>query len=521
MNRTWRSQKINNNRVLLNPNSTSELWWEACQRVDNLKFFSSESNKHQLDPINYGLSIPDKSYLINYSKSLSVRSLLGKGDSIRSQKNDYVATIYHELFHVFQTNSTKKVLDYFYLVDDIQRKRSELLEYLGHCNFFTLAESTDSKFGRSIFHCVENYNELGSRESLSDMLLATMSEVLEERYTEIDEDIENFVAQHGEHHRDEFQKQAKYAKESFKEIIDSQIKDSISLIQQQSNDIKKYSDLSRSRIKELIEFFKFSHDEKLHLFHLIEGSANIFGWCCAGYNINDRFSLREKEFTEKNPIQQDTYDKAYRLFKEHEGNTPLIFIIITLLSLSSSNSIDVFIWSLKKVKIWEGLFNKLLLGKEINDVTFRSITISLIEHIENSIKGNFFTRDMNSIHDREDENSIFLKSINRIRKVAPQIDNFEFLTSFILDKNLALVLVESFESHAFEFKDSLRKNEVMRDFEQFLRKEDEDFKLKCCTDHKFTHRYDFEWKECNSVDGFYNILRYDFKINMPDKLLDE
>jgi len=471
-----------------------------------MSFRSSTLEAHQLEPFNYSLSIPSISNLDSYNKVEAISALLGEGTKTYLKEKDDLATIYHELFHVFQTNSTHKTLDYFYLVDDIQRKRTELLEYLGYANFFTLAESTNSNFGKTIFHCVENYEKLGARESFSSMF----DEVLKERYDEIDEDIEKFI------------EQAQSSKESFKETIEEQINDNVALIQHQAKDIKKYSDLSRRPIKELLEFFELQKDTNLHLFHLIEGSAQIFGWCCAGYNIDEKFALRKKELEESQSPQTDTYEKAYELFKEHGGKTPLLFIIISLFSLSFSKPIDVYIWSLKKVKIWEKDLKALFEGEEITPDTFNSIILKLMEQIEISLKGNFFNINVDSVNDREDESSLFLKSINRIRKLIPESNKLEFLTDLILDENVVLTLIERFESHVEEFQDDLRKNEVMRDFEQFLYIDRQtDIFFKCCDKHGEVEKIDDldHWRYCIEYDSFNQILLNNFKVELPKKLV--
>lgn len=517
MNKTWRSQKVYNeeNKVLLQHSSVAELWWVAFNRVNKMSFRSSTSEAHQLEPFNYSLSIPSTSNLDSFDKAKAISALLGGGTKKDLKEKDDLATIYHELFHVFQTNSTRKALDYFYLVDDIQRTRTELLEYLGYANFFTLAESTNSDFGKTIFHCVENYEKLGNKESFASML----NEVLKEGYAEIDKDIKKFIAQYGENYREQFTKQAQEAKESFKETIEEQIKDNVALIQNQAKDITRYSDLSRRAIEELIEFFKLQKDTNLHLFQLIEGSAQIFGWCSAGYNIDEKFAFRKKELEASASPQTDTYEKAYELFKEHGGKTPLLFIIISLFSLSVSKPIDVYVWSLKKVKIWEQDLEDLLKGKEITSDIFNSITLQLMEKMEHSLKGNFLNINADSIHDREDTNSLFLKRIHRIREVVPQSNKLEFLTDLILDENVVLTMIESFESHVEEFKEELRKNEVMRDFEKFLRDDGTDFDLKCCSIHgKVDRSKDIIWFDCNEADSFMQILLSNFKITIPNKL---
>lgn len=522
MNKIWRNQKVYNgeNEVLLKHSSVAQLWWEAFQRVNQRSFRSSESEEHQLDPFNYGLSIPCKSNLDNYDNKQVLLALLGQGNKNNLDGKNELATIYHELFHVFQTNSTQKALEYFYLVDDLQSKRVKLLEYLGNANFYTLAETTKSDYGKTIFHSIENYEQLGKMENFTSVF----DEIIDERYKEIDEDTEKFILQYGEGHREQIEKEAKDAKdakENFRETIEEQINDTIQMIQEQAVELKNYSDLSRSNIEKLIEFFKLHKDTNLHLFHLIEGSAQVFGWCCAGYDIEEKFALRKKEQEETNAISQsDTYEKAYELFKDYKGKTPLLFIIISLFSLSANQPIDVFMWSLKKLKTWEDTIESLIQKEETTSTIFTSIVLRLFDSIETSARGDFYNANSTSVHDREDEDSIFLKSISRIRKIAPKSNKLEFLIDLVLDKELVLHLIESFELHTKEFKADLRKNEVMRDFEKFLRYDGNDISIKCCNQHGIDVVYDFSWETCTNVDSFNQILLNYFKVLSPNRLIE-
>jgi len=511
MNKTWRSQQVDSEEteVFLKRSSVAELWWETFKKIHkNRSLKSSESNMHQLDPFNYVLSIPSKTYLKNYDENRAIFSLLGKYNE-NTIENKEVATIYHELFHVFQSNSISRVFDYFYLVDDIQRKRTKLLEYLGYANFYPLAEATNSDFGKTIFHSVENYGKLVNR----DMYDSMFNEVIKERYAEIDEDIETFIAQYGESYREQFLKEAQSAKDSFKETIEEQINNSMASVQKQANDIKEYSNLSRSNIESLIEFFKVSNDINLNLFHLIEGSAEIFGWCCVGYNIDEKFNSREKK-------SDDTYDKAYELFKEAGGQTPLLFILLSTLALSiqSKNPIDVYIWSLEKVKFFEQNIKQSLANKEPTSKIFEKITLELIEQIENAYRGLAYTKNLKSIYDKEGKDTLFAKSISNLRESNPESSEYEFIIKLVLNQDIILSMIETFELNTQEFSKEIRKNEVMRDFEEFLFNLSIDFDMKCCKKHDFVKHYDYdEWLNCDSSDSFINTLTNDFKVNLPNK----
>ncbi len=469
MRKVWRRQTVNNSKneeILKGERNVAELWWYAFNLIDKTSFHSSEFDGNQLNPFDYALTIPNKSNLESYDESQAILSLLGRGNNIdfENDTNKKIATIYHELFHVFQSTTTKRVLNYFYLIDDIQRTRTELLEYLGYCNFYQWAEEAEKDMGKTIFHSVEEYYKLT-------------------------EEVKDFS----------------HLKHLFK----------------QAKDIKEYSDLSCRNIEEVIDVFKFAKDINLHIFHLIEGSAQIFGWCCAGYNIEERLKFSKKVKQDKNVVQSDTYEKAYELFREHGGKTPLLFVIITLFSLLMRESIDVYKWSLNKVKNWEEDLEILLQDKELNSKVFKLSVISLITQMENTFKGEFYTKNMKSIHDKEDENNIFLQRINRIRNIIPEINNMEFFIDLILNKNIVFALIDSFENSQEEFRVDIRKNEVMRDFEQFLRKGKKKFIFKCCSKHKKQPRYKFEWKECKSIDSFNSILLDSFRIEMPNKLLNE
>jgi len=521
MPKQWRSQQINTqeNEALLKHSSVAELWWEAFKKLNpNRALKSAESKIHQLDPLNYSLTIPDTTHINEYNSQKAINSLLGRGEKQNLKDHEEVATIYHELFHVYQSNASVRVFDYFYLIDDLQRKRKELLEYLGYANFYILAESTKSDYGKTIFHSVENYKKLGSADSFSFMLEETLSE----RYKEIDDDIEKFISQYGEMHRDDFLEKAQDAKDSFRETIEQQIEENVILIKKQAGDIKLYSDLSRSHIVSLEKFFKIAKDVGLHQFHLIEGSAQVFGWCCAGYNIEEKFLSRKKDLEKEKIAQNDTYEKAYQLFKESGGKTPLIFILLSTFALSIINPIDTYLFGLKKVDVFEAKLKELINEEKVTTTNFSEIVINLIELIENIYRGDTFTKNMKSIHDKPDSDSFFLNNINKIRKTTPNSNSLEFIIELLLNKNTVLTLIDFFKQQTDVYRQEIRRNEVMRDYEQFLYDFGSDFPIKCCNKHGQVHKDDYnDWINCNNEDSFIKILTNDFKVDLPNKFKGE
>jgi len=500
VNKKWRNQRQLKNDI----RSTAELWWDVFTRVtNNNNFYSFGSNMHQLDPFNYSLNIPDKSCLKYFNKDMAMLSLLGKVNDDNDKKYEEVATIYHELFHVFQSISMKKVFNYFYLIDELQKTRSELLEYLGYADYYTLNELTNNNFGKTIFHSVENYEKITNIETNSSFF----NKIIAERYKEIDSDIEKLIIENIADEK-EIITEAENAKKNFKRKIEKMFIE----INKQAKEIKDYADLSKielRELRELISYFKFYKDLNLNIFHLIEGSAQIFGWCCAGYNIDSKLASH-KEYLKKNGIDDNTYERAYDLFQENGGKTPLLFIMISILSLFSNKPIDVFIYCLGKVSLWEDDFLNSD-NIEQNDID------SIIEHIKNSISGEFYNFDTKSIHDTY-KNNIFLQSINSIRKEISESKNISFFINLLLNEEIVLKLIDIFDKHKKEFKNELRKNEVMRDFEKFLRFDGTDFELKCCEEHGSGIVFDMPWDSCKNSDSFNNILKNEFKVKIPNLL---
>jgi len=520
--KTWRSSKHSHtdNDGLLEQKSVAQLWEYAFKRIDTFTFKSGDSEAHQLNPFDYSLIIPDRSYLDNYNSDDAILALLGRGRTTDLKNEDQVATLYHELFHVFQSITTQQVLDYFYYIDDLQLKRVELLKTMGNVNFFTLTQTLQQEFGKSVFHCVENYSKYGDKKYYKNVL----NETLAERNKEIDEEIKSFILQYGDTYRIQIEKEGEKAKDEFRKIIEKQIVDNIKTISEQSKNIQKYSNLSRSKIENLINYISFSDDLKLHRFHLIEGSANIWGWACAGYNIQEKLNSKLKDIDTANSSSIDKYIKAYQLFLEYKGKTPLLFIILSMLSLSMKSPLDVFSFGLNKITIWEKDIEMMLKQKQITQELFSQTVIALIDKISNTLTGKFYTVNMTSVHDNKKYENHFLKQINNIRDELPQINSLEFLIDFVIKQSMADKIIDCFDAHKKEFEKEIREGEVLRDFEKFLKSNGNvDFPIQCCNEHKNINNVDDShiWKECSNKDSFISILFNNFKITIPSSLINE
>ena len=462
LKKTWRNQS---SKVATKPLSVAKMWEIAFIKVENFTFNSPDSESHQLDPFNYSLTIPDKSCLMTYDPDKAILSLLGKSVGNNTSGEDDIATTYHELFHVFQSTTTKQVLDYFYLVEEIQNKRTELLKYLGLESYFPMSEKYGEGFGKSVFDCIER-----SHNDISKKLYSSPNNISEE--------------------------------------------------------LKRLSDLSISDIKKLTGYFSYANDLKLHVFHLIEGSATIFGWCCAGYDTESKFLERIDEIAiDRSVSNNDMYHRSYQLFLQSSGKTPFIFVLLSTVSLTMSEPIDAFIFGLTKVQGWEADFKQDIADISGTCLDFKKLTQKYFLKISNSLHGRFYTLGTESVHDKESNNNMFIKSISSIRKLLPDIGSLDFLNDLVQNPNTSYILVDIFDRHRKIHEGYVRYSEVVRDFEKFLRSttNDVDFLFKCCGNpkHNNVRRYDVtDWMFCEENDSFANILLDKFKIKFPEILTD-
>jgi hypothetical protein len=378
--------------------------------------------------------------------------------------NTDVEIIYHELFHVFQSNSTAMVFDYFNAVDSLQLKRAHLLKYLASSGFFESLTDAQLEKCKSIFHFLD--------------------------YCE-------------------------------------------------DQNIKLYGNGSIYDMEALVEYFDRPKDLKIHTFHLIEGSAEVFGLCCGGY---DAFAKIDSDIENQG---NELYFKAYQLFKEKGGKTPLIFIILCLAALKcgvpyasmKKTPADIFIWGLEKLKNWESDFNAMVSNQEIDEVTFKSIAYQLVEQIANAIAGNFSAYSNNSTHDKREnfyhakDESIFMQTLGNIRNIFKESNDLKFLVDLVVNRQSAYELADKFNADSEQMKAALRIHQVVRDYEKFLITNASlaaigayaEFKIYCCSD--CCPEGDIDpmkktiWRSCENKNNFKNSLLNEFGIKLPARFL--
>ena len=454
--KSWRKISSQDDKQNL---SAGELYLSIRTKLDKLEFSSSHSKNHQLNPWNFSLSIPDTVSLKQYDVQNAINALIGKNNKNLQPGNTDVETIYHELFHVFQSNSTAIVFDYFETVDSLQLHRAYLLKYLSETVFFELLGDSQLEQCKSIFHFLD------------------------------------------------------YCKDQ---------------------NIKFYGNACILGMERLIEYFNTPKDLEIHTFHLIEGSAEVFGLCCGGY---DAFAKIELDIENQG---NELYFKAYQLFKENGGKTPLVFIILCLAALKcgvpyasmQKTPADIFIWGLEKVKNWESDFNVMVFNQEIDEAAFKSIAYQLVDQITNTIAGNFSAYSNNSTRDKKEsfyhakEESIFMQTLGNIRNTFKESNDLSFLVDLVLNKQVAYDLADKFNADSEQMKAALRIHQVVRDYDSFLINEvnypldscGADFKIYCCPTHKEVSSMS-HWNLCEHKESFKNILLNEFGITPSARFL--
>ena len=466
---SWRSNThyddVNAAIKLTNP-CVAQLWLHIQKRMDNMEFRSSQSAGHQLDPCGFSLTIPNIQALAHYNKKNATTALLGLTSNNTSLPagNSDVATIYHELFHVFQANATRCVFDYFYLVDHLQQKRTELLGLLGKIQFFSLADDEMLESCLSVFHCADNTG-IEPLKQISDLNL------------ELVEDLTKYFA-----------------------IPGDSVGDSVG-------------------------------DSTIHTFEIIEGSAEVFGLCCGGFDAFAQLDQRLEQLSQSKQqmINNEMYLKAYKLFKSHHGQTPIVFLIQCLLSLrygsitgySGTTPADIFIWCLARLEIWEDLLNDGMTHSQPINQNFEMVSSQLIETMSHAIEGQFYTVKITSIHDEPQthSDSIFMQSIANIRTQMPASRDITFIIDLVLNEKTPYALAKQFMVNSAQLASLSATHEVVYQFEKLLMHGPEgDFSLNCCPRHGEVGSTD-DWVNCTEHNSFKNQLLSQFNITVPDYFL--
>lgn len=453
----WENKTIDA-KLYLDSVSVADLWLVVQRRFNNLEFCSMQSSNHQLDPCGFKLHIPNIEALDYYNPHRTISALLSKVvDSPDTVAQKDISIIYHELFHVFQANSTRAVFDYFSLVDRLQTERVKLLYFLGKIDFFNAIDSIASENCLTIFHCAN---------------------------------------------------------------------------QCQNKDLKYLSNLNNQDIKDLLEYFSISKDVEIQTLEIIEGSAEVFGLCCGGYSAFCRLDqqIREREKNGDRHINAEMYTKAYQLFKQYGGRTPILLITLSLLSLkfgslgevSSATPPDIFMWGLRYVPLWEDELDGILTD-EIPDVEqFSSIMFQMIKKVSSAIQGQFHIAVDTSIHESGNDikESPFLTALTEIRTNLYRGDEFIFLNDLILQKDTAYHLIDNFKIRSESVTETDRLFRLLQDFEQLLlHKASGCFNIYCCSAHGDVSTND-AWHKCDHPDSFKTLLSAKFDITLPGFMFD-
>lgn len=443
---------------------SEELWLEMIDILMRLTF-SDQTSGNQLNPWDFSLKIPSISFLNNYDQKRTINSLLAiQNDPIITDKeiNKNIETIYHELFHVLQANATYSVFEYFSSISKFQQSRKTILKLIAPILNFLDNDFYEKNV--SIFHylkAVEN-----------------------ERF------------------------------------------------------IKFHEPLLSYYLKRLYPYFNTANDIDLHTFQLIEGSAKIFGLCCSGKDVikeidNELKNKTNEEINDKNS-KFALYQKAYYEFRENNGSIPLIFILICFACLdygivdsSSKNTPpNLFRKCLNEVKHWEEML-KDEYGKDINN--FRKTTTEIYRKICYFLQGTANYDECNTHEnlqnfDKNDEGSVFEKTLLHIRKKYPNKDAISSILELILNPEYVLDVHKYFLKSINENSNILREYKCLRDFEKLLSQSadfdpDDQFPsldIYCCQEHGDVGVAD-SWYDCINKDSFVYILEHTFGIDIPER----
>lgn len=518
MIKEWRKQvsykEPESKAVDLSKMKVADLWLYTFKKFNELSFSSSDQGKnHQVSPLDFSLSIPDEKFLKGFDSSRTQLALMGvKIEKENIDKNN--ATIYHELFHVLQVSYTKTAFDYFYLVDELQGSRKNLLKFLTDLNFFDAISNEAMANTQSIFHYVEIYGQ-----ELTQHLKKIIKKNIDSRADEIDFELNSILEALDEEEKTLAIKIAEKHKMSYSNQANSILKEKIKEVIDSEESLSRLADLSKPHIEKILKYFDYPKDLDIHTFHLIEGSAEVFGLCCGGYNASANL---EQRISASSPAD-DMYVKAYQLFRENKGKTPILFIVFVLFCLrygsptdtENKTPADIFTWGLKNVEHWE-------LGFEKTDssMPFELIIEDLVEKIGNSIRGGFFINNESiSVYDKDDflknsGKSIFSIRLSNVRSNFESEKEFCFLSKIIIDHNAAIEIIKPFRTNE-EFTFDLRKNQVFRDYEKILLDPNLDYEIQCCSEHGELERFDEILSSCHNSDSFVSILKSHYNLDIP------
>jgi hypothetical protein len=302
-----------------------------------------------------------------------------------------------------------------------------------------------------------------------------------------------------------------------------------SVAQYKNEDLTVLSELSSQDLLDLLEYFSNANDAEIQVFEIIEGSAEVFGWCCGGYSafsvLDDQ--IKKREIFGKPHKNSELYTKAYVLFDKSGGKTPILLVILSLISLrygslgevSSVTPSDIFTWGLKHVSLWESDINSILADRKLDVSLFNIVIRDMFEKIRIAAQGQFCLARETAIDEISDDirSSPFMTTLLDIRGCVDRSDDIPFISELILQKNLPYAIVDIFNLRGSELKKKLRHYRVLQDFEKLLLHKTEWSidKIYCCSIHREVS-IDGAWYDCDHNDSFKVLLFNEFGVTIPE-----
>lgn len=293
----------------------------------------------------------------------------------------------------------------------------------------------------------------------------------------------------------------------------------------QEEGLKRLGVLFGHSVQELLYYFSTAKDLDIQVFEIIEGSAEVFGLCCGGYQAFAELDQRilERENSDDQHIHAEMYTKAYKLFRQHGGRTPLLLLILSLVSLKygaigelkSAMPSEIFIWGLEKLPYWEDELEKKLVGKTVDIELFRKVSYELFALVRNGAQGRFYLEASSSIYDKPKNisNSQFMMVLGEIRGCYGNSGEIGAMLHLVSSSSLAQKLAEIINAYESRMVATHRLYRVLQDFEMLLlHTAYGDFKLYCCPIHGEVIACDDTWCSCNHAESLRILLQQEFQV---------
>lgn len=436
----------------------------------NLNSFDSE---YRLSHWDFALHIPDFCYEW-VTPSQQIRRLFGYGElnSIPRKQDSYIdnaETLFHEMFHVFQTLTCRSVFDMFYLSSDIQQNRNSILTTL-----------VDMYKGANLSIKFENHK--------------TFFHHVQEKPSFVEKD-------------------KKQSGLGLGEILAKRV------------------DLSKGSLKSLLQYKNDKYNNSCSTYELIEGSAAIFGLCCAGFKIDEEV-LKERYGGD------NLYTKAFTVFVNKGGDSPLLFIIFSLVSLKCGVVLDIddmfglpypgdiFDWLLENLDVFQDSIFNYELNKLMNcESEVKKDINKAFDMAEIMASAKFRQRTNKSFYENDEDikTNFFLSTINEINLMSYDFSNISFLMDIVLNQKIRddIILIFNREKHRHAY------NHTAHELERIIANmsnddPDQAYPIFCCKKHfdaknKTLMRVDSQkWVNCNENDSLRSrvLLNLDIELSI-------